>query len=65
MLFSEAKRILETVIKKFKSIDEFIEASFGPNVTVEEATEKVVDYINKEEFPTAVNVIWCEELIGR
>ncbi|KAH9281894.1 putative protein-like [Echinococcus granulosus] len=63
-LFREAKRILGIVIKRFKTIDSFVEASYGPMISIEKATEKVVHYIKTAKFPTPLEVIWCDELIG-
>ncbi|CAH8867828.1 unnamed protein product [Trichobilharzia szidati] len=63
-LFREATRILDTVCRKFKSIDNFVEQSFGPRISVEEATQKITEYIKEANLPTNLEVIWCEDLIG-
>ncbi|KAL5106095.1 Synaptotagmin-like protein 4 [Taenia crassiceps] len=59
-----AKRILDIVIKRFKTIDDFVKASYGPMISVEKATEKVMNYIKTASFPTPLEVIWCDDLIG-
>ncbi|CAL8075791.1 unnamed protein product [Calicophoron daubneyi] len=63
-LFREATRILDIVCKRFKSIDNFVEKSFGPRISVEEATEKITEYIKESNLPTNLDVIWCEDLLG-
>ncbi|VDK38597.1 unnamed protein product [Taenia asiatica] len=63
-MFREAKRILGIVIKRFKTIDNFVEASYGPMISIEKATEKVMAYIKTASFPTPLEVIWCDDLIG-
>lgn len=63
-LFREATRILDIVCKRFKSIDNFVEQSFGPRISVEEATEKITEYIKESNLPTNLDVIWCEDLVG-
>lgn len=64
-LFREAKRILEMVIKQFKTIDYFVESSYGSLISVDRATDKIINYIRNANFPTPLEVIWCEDLIGR
>ncbi|KAA0183404.1 hypothetical protein FBUS_09418 [Fasciolopsis buskii] len=63
-LFREATRILDIVCKRFKSIDNFVEQSFGPRISIEEATEKITEYIKESNLPTNLDVIWCEDLVG-
>eukprot|EP00108_Taenia_solium_P000343 TsM_000706000 transcript=TsM_000706000 gene=TsM_000706000 len=62
--FLRPKRILGIVIKRFKTIDNFVEASYGPMISIEKATEKVMAYIKTASFPTPLEVIWCDDLIG-
>lgn len=56
---------MQTVCKKFKSIDCFVQQSFGPRISVDEATEKISQYIKQTNPPTNLDIIWCEDLIGR
>ncbi|KAG5442540.1 hypothetical protein CSKR_108734 [Clonorchis sinensis] len=63
-LFREATRILDIVCRRFKSIDNFVEQSFGPRISIEKATEKIREYIRESNLPTSLDVIWCEDLVG-
>ncbi|KAF5400179.1 hypothetical protein PHET_06006 [Paragonimus heterotremus] len=63
-LFREATRILDVVCKRFKSLDNFVEHNFGPRISVDQATEKITEYIKESNLPTSLDVIWCEDLAG-
>ncbi|CAH8492509.1 unnamed protein product [Dicrocoelium dendriticum] len=63
-LFREAHRILDMVCRRFKTIDNFVEEAFGPRISIDEATEKITEYIKESNLPTGLDVIWCDDLVG-
>ncbi|VDL91963.1 unnamed protein product [Schistocephalus solidus] len=52
------------VIKNFQTLDNYIEESFGPRISMEDATEKIIKYINEETLPTPLEIIWCDDLLS-
>lgn len=64
-LFHDAKRILESVVKNFGSLDNYVQATYGERITTEEATLKLKKYLDNLKLEKVITVIWCDQLAAR
>lgn len=64
-LFGEAKHILNKVKEKYGEHQKFVEDQFGPKISKEDATKKLMQYLKENKLEGCMDIVWCKDMVAR